>query len=218
MERAADDGAAGPVNVALLINACSRPAGERHIHAQPAPTHTQAVGIPAGRFTGAPVATGGGVASGESIQGVVRGLQPHQPDSLVNNIANPCVGVGLDSAICNGVSNVVSGPGITDAAGRDVILANSVTPATQTIVPNESNDMALGFHQIAQAGEPFPFSAHFATGRPAPLHSLGNDSAIDVHVPPALKEKIWNGQYVELASLYRDNATRVLAARIPVPN
>ena len=118
--RAEDDGAAGPVNVAPLINACSRPAGERHIPAQPVPTHTQAVGIPAGRFTGAPAATGGGFASGESIHGVVRGLQPHQPDSLVNNIANPCVGVGLDSAICNGVSNVVSGPGITDAAGRDV--------------------------------------------------------------------------------------------------
>ena len=46
----------------------------------------------------------------------------------------------------------------------------------------------------------------------APLQYLGNEAPLGTLVPLAIKEKIWNGNYVDMASLYVDNAVKILSA------
>ena len=68
---------------------------------------------------------------------------------------------------------------------------------------------------VGQAVDMLPHAVGMGAARPSTLYSLGNDATIDMHVPQGIKEKIWNGQYVDLAGLYRDTAARVLTSRKP---
>ena len=102
-------------------------------------------------------------------------------------------------------------------AGGDIIMSNAIAPAVTPIATVDSqgrNYHALSINQQSQAGDILPLSAYSGIGnvRPASVNTLGNDAPIDIHVPQSVKEKIWNGQYVDMASLYRDNATRILAS------
>ena len=95
-------------------------------------------------------------------------------------------------------------------AGR--VAGNSIQPAIQA--PTVFAPLPLEL-PVSQADGMFSLStaAGMGAARPSTLYSLGNDAPIDMHVPRGVKEKIWNGQYVDLACLYRDTATRVLTAR-----
>ena len=42
--------------------------------------------------------------------------------------------------------------------------------------------------------------------RPTPMPTFNVNAPLGLHVPSHIKEKIWNGQYVEMATLYRENS------------
>ena len=85
------------------------------------------------------------------------------------------------------------------ADGSPLLGVNSVTvplPVTTTMVSPMMPDHSAGFAEI---------------GRPTMVPSLQSGQLLGVHVSAAIKEKIWNSQYIDLSLLYQDNAVMAVA-------
>ena len=101
------------------------------------------------------------------------------------------------------ISNVVGSHGCSGTIGA------SMGPSTSSQSNNASN-----LEQTSAFTAPSLADALHASARPQLIPRVDNYVPLGGHVPLALKDKIWQGAYIDLSLLLQDSAAAVLASRI----
>ena len=138
----------------------------------------------------------------------VVGLPPAQPpvdlgrQQLSVSVAGPSA-----TTTSTSITGTISGPSGGEYGTGNTLVETSVNPIPAMPPASGQIDASLGLNltpnpsQVANDG---------AFNQPELVPQVGVNLPLGLHVPMAIKEKIWEGSYIDLALLYNEPANTVL--------